>query len=203
LGIILDLTIRDDSHGKASLREMFEWMNEKYAKQGKPFPESDGILAAAEAVSHADLQSFFEKYVEGAEEIPWNDFFRGVGLKVSARTDAVPDAGFAASRDFDGPMTVAEVTPASEAERAGLHVGDVILEINGKSVGQDSADSLAGLAVGDTLTVNMGGPRGGGRERKWKLGSRSQVTYQLKDLESISPQQRTRRAAWLKGEAEN
>jgi predicted metalloprotease with PDZ domain len=203
LGIILDLTIRDDSHGKASLREMFEWMNEKYAKQGKPFPESDGILAAAEAVSHADLQSFFEKYVEGTEEIPWNDFFRGVGLKVSARTDAVPDAGFAASRDFDGPMTVAEVTPASEAERAGLHVGDVILEINGKSVGQDSADSLAGLAVGDTLTVNMGGPRGGGRERKWKLGSRSQVTYQLKDLESISPQQRTRRAAWLKGEAEN
>jgi predicted metalloprotease with PDZ domain len=203
LGVILDLVLRDTSQGKSSLREMFQWMNGNYAKQEKPFPESDGILTAAEAVSHADLKSFFEKYVKGTEEIPWNDFFRGVGLKLAAATDTVPDAGFAASRDFDGPMTVAEITPGSEAERAGLHVGDVILEINGKTVGEESADSLVGLTVGDTLAVKVRGPRGGEREMKWKMGSHAQITYQLKDLESVSPQQRIRRAAWLKGEAEN
>jgi predicted metalloprotease with PDZ domain len=203
LGIILDLAIRDATEGKSSLREMFQWMNQNYAKRGKPFPESDGILAAAEAVSHSDLKSFFENYVQSTEEIPWNDFFGIVGLKLVKATDAVPDAGFAASRDFDGPMTVESVAAGSEAERAGLRVGDVILEINGKSVGQDSTDSLAGAAVDDTLTVKARGPRDGERQMKWKVGSHPQVTYALQDLQNMSPRQRARRAAWLKGEAEN
>src|SRR6202023_4202941 len=32
LGIILDLAVREASHGQASLREVFEWMNHNYAK---------------------------------------------------------------------------------------------------------------------------------------------------------------------------
>jgi len=38
LGIILDLAVRDASHGHTSLREVFQWMNENYAKKGRVFP---------------------------------------------------------------------------------------------------------------------------------------------------------------------
>ena len=67
LGVLLDLAIRDASHGAASLRDVFLWMNQHYAKPGRPFPDSDGVRQAAEAVCHADLGWLFEKYVSGVE----------------------------------------------------------------------------------------------------------------------------------------
>ena len=49
---------------------------------------------AAEAVSHADLAWFFQKYVAGTEEIPWDDFFQSVGLRLVRQTHHRPDLGF-------------------------------------------------------------------------------------------------------------
>ncbi|MGA2022937.1 MAG: PDZ domain-containing protein [Candidatus Sulfotelmatobacter sp.] len=202
LGIILDLAVRDASHGQASLREVFQWMNENYAKKGRFFPDSDGVRQAAEAVAHVDLGWFFTKYVQGTEEIPWNDFFRSVGLRVIEEKNTAADAGFVASRNFDGPMTVSAVAADSEAQRSGLQVGDTILEINGKTVGQESSEDMAALAAGDTITVKLRGRRGGERELKWKAGSREEITYELKSVESVSAEQKARRAAWLMGEAQ-
>jgi predicted metalloprotease with PDZ domain len=202
LGVVLDLTVRDATHDHASLREVMQWMNLNYAKKGRFFADSDGVREAAEAVSHADLASFFAKYVAGTEEIPWDDFFRSVGLGVTQETNDVPDAGFIASRNFDGPMLVGAVTAGSDAERAGLQVGDTILEIQGKAVGQESRDELARLAPGDTLAVKVRPRRGAEHELKWKIASRQEISYRIKDLENVTAEQRMHRAAWLKGEAE-
>ncbi|MGA8704506.1 MAG: PDZ domain-containing protein [Candidatus Sulfotelmatobacter sp.] len=202
LGIMLDLTVREASHGQASLREVFQWMNQNYAKKGRFFPDSDGVREAAEAVSHADLGWFFAKYVAGSEDIPWNDFFRGVGLHLVEGKNTAADAGFVASRNFDGPMIVESVTAVGEAERAGLRAGDTILEINGKIAGQESSEEVTGLAAGDTITVRVRNRGGAERELKWKVGGREEITYELKDLENISVEQRARRTAWLKGEAQ-
>jgi predicted metalloprotease with PDZ domain len=202
LGITLDLAVREASHGQASLREVFQWMNQNYAKKSRFFPDSDGVREAAEAVSHADLGWFFAKYVSGTEEIPWNDFFRSVGLRLIEGMTAVADAGFAASRNFDGPMAVTAVTTSSEAEGAGLQVGDTVLEINGKTAGQESSQEMTRLNPGDTITVKVRARRGGERELQWKVGSRDEISYELREMENLTPEQRGRRAAWLKGEAE-
>jgi hypothetical protein len=37
---------------------------------------------------------------------------------------------------------------------------------------------------------------------KWKVGSREEVSYEIKDMENITAEQRAQRAAWLKGEAQ-
>src|SRR5580658_3083926 len=202
LGIALDLEVREASHGQASLREVFQWMNQNYAKKARFFSDSDGVREAAEAVTHADVGWFFAKYVAGTEEIPWNDFFRGVGLRLVEGRNTLADPGFVASRNFDGPMTVAGVTAGGEAEHAGLQAGDTILEINGKLAGQESSHEMAQFNPGDTVTVKVRARRGGERELKWKVGSREEVTYELRDVENVTAQQRARRTAWLKGEAE-
>jgi predicted metalloprotease with PDZ domain len=202
LGIMLDLAVREDSHGQASLREVFRWMNQRYAKKGRFFSDSEGVREAAEAVTHADLSPFFSKYVSGTEEIPWNDFFRSVGLHLVEGKSTVADAGFGGSRNFDGPMIVEAVTANSDAERAGLQTGDTILEINGRNAGQESSEEIAALASGDTVTLKVRGRRGGERELKWKVGAREEVTYELKDMDTISAEQRARRTAWLAGEAQ-
>jgi predicted metalloprotease with PDZ domain len=203
LGVILDLAVRDASHGQASLREVLQWMNTNYAKKGRFFNDSDGVREAAEAVSHADLSAFFTKYVAGTEEIPWDDFFRSVGLRVVAVPNTVPDAGFIASRNFDGPMSVAAVTPGSEAEHAGLLVGDTIVEFQGKTAGQESRQELLKMNPGDTLSVKVRARRGTERDLKWKIGSREEISYELRDADQVTAEQRARRTAWLKGEAQS
>jgi predicted metalloprotease with PDZ domain len=202
LGVMLDLAVREASHGQASLRAVFQWMNQNYAKKGRFFSDSDGVREAAEAVSHADLGWFFAKYVAGTEEIPWNEFFRGVGLRLVEGTNTIADAGFVASRNFDGPMIVVAVTAGSEADRAGLQAGDTILEVDGKTAAQEFSQEMAWLAPGDTITVKVHSRRSGDRELKWKAGSREEVSYEFKDLENVTAAQRARRAAWLKGEAQ-
>ena len=203
LGIMLDLAVREASHGRASLREVLQWMNANYAQKGRFFDDSNGVREAAEAVSHADLGWFFAKYVAGTEEIPWNDFLRSVGLHVEPIANTVPDAGFVASRNFDGPMSVASVTPGGEADHAGLQVGDTILELQGKPAGQESRQELASLNPGDTLTLKVRSRRAGERELKWKVGSRQEISYEVQDLATATPEQRARRTAWLKGEAQS
>jgi hypothetical protein len=59
---------------------------------------------------------------------------------------------------------------------------------------------LAHLKPGDLITVSVRSRRGGDRELKWNVGSRQEISYELKDLDNVTPEQRARRAAWLKGE---
>jgi len=203
LGVMLDLALREASRGRASLRELMQWMNANYAQKGRFFNDSTGVREAAEAISHSDLGPFFEKYVAGTEEIPWDDFLRSVGLHVEQIANTVADPGFAASRNFDGPMSVGAVTPGSEAERAGVQVGDTILELQGKPAGQESRQELASMNPGDALTLKVRGRRGGERELKFKVGGRQEVAYEVRDLEPVTSEQRVRRIAWLKGEAQD
>lgn len=201
LGVALDLAIRDTSHGTACLRGVFRWMNQNFARAGKVFPDSAGVRQAAEEVGHADFSDFFQKYVSGVQEIPWDVFFGTVGLRVERRTTTVADAGFAAAHNFDAPPVVVRVRPASPAERAGLFVGDVLLQINGQPLGSDLAARLRELHPGDTLRLLLR-QRRGERELEWKLGAREEVEFELRDVENSTAQQKARRAAWLRGESE-
>jgi C-terminal processing protease CtpA/Prc len=113
----------------------------------------------------------------------------------------VPDPGFVASRNFDGPMSVIALTPGGEAERVGLQVGDFITEIEGKPASEESNQQLARMNTGETLSIKI---RSRGRERQlqWKVTGRQEISFQVKDLDHITPEHRARRAVWLKGEAE-
>jgi predicted metalloprotease with PDZ domain len=199
LGLTLDLSMREKSDGKACLRDLFQWMNQNYAKQGKFFPDSQGVAQAAEAVAHADFSGFFHAYVSGVEEIPWDDFFRDVGLHVIRNKVSLAEVGFVAGRNFDGPPTVTQVEPGSEAEKAGLASGDVLLEINGHEPTVDFERKLQQLHSGDALQVHVRGENGD-RKLQWKVGVREDVEFELRDVENLSPQQKSRRAAWLRGE---
>jgi predicted metalloprotease with PDZ domain len=199
LGVLLDLQLREASHGAASLRDVFQWMNQNYARAGLCFPDSAGVRRAAEAVGHTDLGGFFQNYVAGTEEIPWDDFFRTVGLHLVRHSSSAPDLGFGASKSPGQPPAVSAVDPAGEADRAGLAVGDAILEINGRVLTSDYRQQLAALAAGETIRLRVRNSRGE-REVAWKMGSREEVEFELKDVENLTSEQKARRAAWLSGE---
>jgi predicted metalloprotease with PDZ domain len=199
LGVILDLAVREGSQGRASLRDLFQWMNQNYAKEGRFFDDSAGVRGAAEAVCQCELQGLFEKYVAGTDEIPWNDFFRYVGLQVMQQKTTLGNPGFTLAFNFGAPATVLKVNPGSDAEHAGLAVGDEVLDINGHNSGLN--DVIALLRPGDMMKLRI---RKHGQERdlQWRMGSQEETEYELQDLPKVTPEQSRRREAWLKGEAE-
>jgi len=201
LGVMLDLKLRDASGGTKSLRDLFQWMNANCAQKGRGFEDSEGVRRAAETISHADLKPFFDEYVSGTDEIPWNEFFNTVGVQILTQKVEVADPGFVATRNFDSPLTVASVAENSRAKKAGLAEGDILLRVNGEVAGQNLEQTLAALHPGDKIKIRVQN-RDGEREMSWKLDGREQVQFQLQDVPSPSAEQRSRRAAWLKGESE-
>jgi predicted metalloprotease with PDZ domain len=89
LGVALDITIRDATDNRASLDDVMRRLNEEYAHAGRFYAESTGIRETAEEVlrdanagKKADLGAFFDDYVAGTKEIPFNDLLGVAGLRL-------------------------------------------------------------------------------------------------------------------------
>ena len=93
LGVLLDLAIRDATDNHKSLDDVLRRMNDEYAKSGKFYNESDGIRAVVEEVAGKSFEEFFRRYVAGADEIPYDDFFSvaGLALKKNASSYSVSE----------------------------------------------------------------------------------------------------------------
>jgi predicted metalloprotease with PDZ domain len=198
LGILIDLAVRDATGNKKSLRDVFHWLNDNYAKQHKFFPDSTGVEQAAEAVCSCALKQFFTDYVSGTVPLDYDKYFRSVGLRVNKTTTTVPDPGFRIARAFGQPTgqpaPVSEVDANSPAAQAGLKAGDVIQQVNGKPLAGPLQQF--GLQVGDEVRLTLAS----GRDVVFKLAGKPQDNYALADTDNVSAEQRTRRAAWVRGD---
>jgi predicted metalloprotease with PDZ domain len=199
LGVLLDLAMRQRTGGAKSLRDLFQYMDRRYARQSIFFPETAGIEQAVEAVTGQDFSWFFQPYVAGTAELPYDQLLSTVGLRLEQRQVSVVDPGFLSVRNFDNAPVVVIVNPGSDAERAGLVAGDAILAINGKPPEGDVDDVLASQRIGDTVRLRVSGRRGN-RELKFRLGGATQSDYRIVEEPDPSAAQRARRAAWLAGQ---
>ena len=199
LGVLLDLAIRRDTAGQKSLRDVFHYMNQHYAQESIFFPETAGVEQAVEAVAGKKFDWFFQPYVAGTQELPYDALFSTVGLRLEQRQVAVVDPGFLAVRNFDSAPVVVIVNPGSDAERAGLVAGDTVLAVNGKPPEGDVEDVLASQRIGDQVRLRVTGRRGT-RELKFRLGGATRSDFQIVEMPDPTPAQRARQAAWLAGE---
>ena len=133
--------------------------------------------------------------------IPHTKFFSSVGLQLERKQIQVADPEFTLVHNFGMPPIVVSVNRGSAAERAGLSTGDSIIEIEGHATSRDFESQLARLHPGDMLRLQIKNALGK-REMQWTVGARDFVHFELNDMDNISPQQKARRAAWLRGESE-
>ena len=200
LGAMLNLAILDASGGTKSLRELFQWMNQHYAKQGRFFPDSEGVKEAAEAVTGKKFDDFFQSYVSGLQEIPYDRFLGSAGLKLKERRVTIADAGFTVSANFSGLAIVDSVEAGSDAAAKGIRTGDIVRQINGEAVtnfaGQITSvepESNVRLVIARGSTI---------LELVVRTGSRNMTDYEIVNAGHVTAEQRTRRAAWMRCEAE-
>jgi predicted metalloprotease with PDZ domain len=201
LGVVLDLNIHEVTHGQQSLQTLFRWLNEHYAKQGRFFADSDGVRGAIEQITGANFHDFFNEYVAGVREIPWNSFFSYVGLRVSSMDVEIARSGFEAVQEFNHLPIVVTVQPGSDAEQAGLKPDDELVSINGIAAGRDFERQIEAIGPGGILRLRVR-RNGAPLDFQWKLGAQRAKVYRLEDLTSITPEQKTARRQWLYGSSQ-
>ncbi len=201
LGVLLDLRIRQSTQGSKSLRDLFQWMNQHYARQHRYFPDSAGVQEGAESITGQSFADFFRDYVAGVKPIPYDEFFRYVGLHLVPENVVVADPGFISTANLDGQSEVTTVSPGSDAARAGLKVGDRILEVNGRPAPYYLNRELARMVPGQSVKLRIARA---GKEHtvKVKAGEREEQQYALADVADITPEQRAHRTAWIHGDDE-
>jgi len=201
VGVLLDLRIRQLTNNAKSLRDLFHWMNDNYAKKGLPFPDSDGVQHAAETITGQSFAEFFQNYVAGVRELPYNEFFQFVGLQIAETTGRHATPGFTTSANLGGPPVVAFVATGSEAQRAGVNVGDKVIELNGKPADAGLDEQLSRMREGATIKLKLANAKGE-HKVKLKLFAYDEQVFILQDVPNITPEQRAHRQAWIHGDDE-
>jgi predicted metalloprotease with PDZ domain len=202
LGFLIDLEMRRLTRGRRSLRDLFLYMNNRYAKQGMYFDDSEGVRMALQELTGSDFREFFARYISGTDELPYDRIFGYVGLALTHHESTATYAGIDVSRTPGRAVRVARVDEDSAAARLHLQPGDVILEADGKALRGDFNQAMRKHSPGSKLHLKVASEDGTTHELDLPLTSQKIDEYQFEDVPGITPELRQRRAAFLRGESE-
>ena len=205
LGTMLDLMIRDATHGQRSLDTVMRKLSERFTPQ-RGIIGSD-IERAVRDVCGCDTQAFFEAYVRGARPMDFERYLRGIGLRpqvswgpaLSGDGKPEPDLRvFAFNTEADSALKLRITNPESAWGRAGLHTGDRLVSVDGRPVATTAEfrSWLGKLHIGDTARVEVM------RDGKVSLVSvlisqYNRPTVRLEEIANAGSEQLKLRALWL------
>lgn len=135
VGHILDFAIREASGNRRSLDDAMRLLYQRHALPRPGFTPADVVGALNEAAGR-DLSELYRNYIAGKEPLPYERYFAVAGIAVERL--APPDRawlGAELERTGDGWARVWRLAPGGPAERAGLFRGDVIREVDGRTMG--------------------------------------------------------------------
>ncbi len=198
VGMLLDLEIRRRTGGARSLDDVMRALYTGFAKRNRNFTPAD-FQQAAERIAGGSLEQFFDSYVSGTQELPYNELLTAFGLRLDptgGRT--TPRAHFGATLAQDGDrLTVRNVPSDSPAYAAGINAGDHILALDGLRVTQDTLNArLDERRPGDEVTFTVF-RLDELRTIPVKLGANNEGAYRIIAVETPSDAQRRLYEGWL------
>lgn len=130
VNFLLDLEIRRASNGAKSLDDVMRVLYTDFYKNNKNYTPED-YQKISETMAGKSLDGFFSKYVRGREEINYNEFLSGFGLRL-ATGDAAEKAYLGADLTQNVDKLTVRATPAgTPAYEQGLNAADEIVAVDG------------------------------------------------------------------------
>ncbi len=134
VSLLLDLLIRERQQNKRSLDDVMRQMWEDFGKREIGFaPEQ--LQTVIESFAGMDLRDFFARYLDGTEELPFNQYFEPFGLQLKSviQEEPFPYLGMKVQTEH-GKEIIKFVEAGSPAGLAGIDAEDELLAIDGKRV---------------------------------------------------------------------
>jgi predicted metalloprotease with PDZ domain len=152
--LLLDLGIRIKHQNQKSFDNVMRSMWQQFGKDEIGFSPTE-LKQVIESVAEFDLSDFFARYLDGLDELPFDEYLSGFGLKLVSNADEgrlPPFVGLTLNPD----RTVKFVEAGSTAENAGINPGDELLAIAGVRVTSDQwHELLKEYPVGDTIELTL------------------------------------------------
>ncbi len=194
VSLLLDLLIRQ-RNGR-SLDDVMRLMWQQFGQAEIGFtPEQ--LQQVIESVAGINLDDFFRRYVDGTEELPFNQYLEPFGLQlIGEDEDAAPTLGVKVQTE-NGREVIKFVEMGTPANFAGIDAGDELLAIDGIRVqSQQLSDRLKDYQPGDTIQATVFHQEEL-RTYPVTLASPRPTRYQVIPLENPSSMQEENFAGWL------
>lgn len=151
LAAVFDAMIIKNSGAQKGLDHFLQDLYQTYyLKLNRGFTEGE-FKTMLEKHTGQELSSFFAKYIDGTEVIPFTSYFGPLGLEVSDVGGIKPVFG-ATVADEGGRLLVKAIRAGGSAEEAGLSVNDEIISCMDYRLDKGMFDAfVGGLEVDDAI----------------------------------------------------
>ncbi len=195
LGVLLDILIRDRSENEKSLDDVLRSMNEEFARKGRGYRDSLDVRLTAEKIAGGSFEDFFQKYIAGAEPLPYQRVLALAGLELRTEERKRPALGFSARRDESGALVVRGV---DAAEQTGLRVDDVITSWNGAEPPRSPERWVYGQKKGSLLRLGVRRDENN-ISVDLRVGEIVEIAYRVTEVERASEKAKQIREGLLRG----
>ena len=160
IAMLLDLEIRARTGSLHSLDDVMVATYRDYTLQGKGIHDDD-FQSICEVVAGGSLQQFFDDYVRGVAELPFEEYLAKAGLAMSFgyKGDEYGDRATGLGirvRSESGRAVVDTVFSDGPAYHADISPGDEIIALDGFRVSKESiGERLIGRSPGERVTLTI------------------------------------------------
>ncbi len=198
---LLELEIGHRTEGAKGVDDVMRRMWELTVDENAAF-DAEAIRAICEEVAGGSFREFFDRYVFGTDDIPFEEFFRLAGYdlvvdeEATARSNRTGYMGVYLG-ESNGRVRLNGVVHGEPAARSGLVYGDEIIAVDGNEIaGLDAfREVLARSSAGTELELLVS-RMGQERTITLTLGSRSVPVYSLVEVADPTDVQLAVRRRW-------
>jgi predicted metalloprotease with PDZ domain len=198
VSLLLDLLIRDRFDNQRSLDDVMRQLWQQFGIPERGFtPEQ--LQHVIETVADCSLNEFWQCYLDGTEELPFNQYLAPFGLWLNPEeldSDAPSYLGLMVKSEAGREM-IKVVDSNSPAQKAGLDSGDELLAVNDIRIVADQLNErLKDFQPGDAIHVTV-------FRRDQLLTCTAVLTsprphrYEVVPISTSSPAQQQKFAGWL------
>lgn len=201
IALLLDLEIRERTGNARSLDDVLVRTYQDFTLHERGITD-DEFQAICEQVAGGSLQNFFDDYVRGVAELPFETYLAKAGLDMTFgyKGDEYGEraAGLGVRvKDEHGRTLVQTVFSDGPAYHADISPGDEIIAIDGYRVGKETiGDRLGDRQIGERVTVSYF-RRDELRSVEITLGQRPYNRLEIAPAAEVTAEQRAVYAGWL------
>ena len=153
--LLLDLAIRVEHQSQRSFDDVMRSMWQQFGEDEIGFTP-DQLKTVIESIAGFDLTNFFDRYLHGTEELPFDEYLAGFGLRLRSNADAPnlsPFTGMTVKSE-GGREMIKFVEAGSPAQKAAIDPGDELIAVGGLRVGSGQFEErLKDYQPGDTIEL--------------------------------------------------